>query len=181
VAAPSSAISELMKPAKSVRRCVPATRAGPSGRSPADRQLTTHRHGGRRTACSPIAARSQTPPPTGHCKRFAEIRLCCAWHRAPAVVGRCCYNHPHVPPSAARERALLLRADAWPPRPRAAQPNLNPPDTTPIPTEYKGVEKAAFGYAQNVLTLSRFRRTSSNGGELAPVGDTGSRARRGRR
>jgi len=49
----------------------------------------------------------------------------------------------------------MLRADAWPPRPRAAQPNLNQSDRTPIPTEYKGVQKTAFGYAQNVLTLSR--------------------------
>ena len=39
----------------------------------------------------------------------------------------------HRPP---RARSSLC-ADAWLPRPRTAQPNLNPSDTTPIPTEYK--------------------------------------------
>ena len=34
-----------------------------------------------------------------------------------------------------------FRADAWLPRPRAAQPNLNRSDTTPIPTEYKGIQR----------------------------------------
>jgi hypothetical protein len=138
VAAPclphSSAISELMKRAKSVisrpsfrpltaftgerdrpgliaavapvGRCVPATRASPSGLSPADRQVTTHRHDRRRNPCSPIAARSQTRLPTGTAKRFAEIQLCGAWHRAPAE-GRTLLLQP--PPRTAigrRERAL---------------------------------------------------------------------------
>jgi hypothetical protein len=127
-----------------------------------------------------LSDRRPEPEATARGKRFAEIRLCGVWHTAPARGGFAAVTTPacrHRPPRA----RFSLRADAWPPRPQAAQPNLNPSDTTPIPTEYKGVEKAAFGYAQNVLTLSRFRRTSSNGGELAPVGDTGSRARRGRR
>ena len=149
VAAPclrqNSAISELMKRAESViSRPSLQLRARPSGRSPADRRLTNCRHGRRRTACSPTAARGRRQP-AGYCKRFAENRLCGAWHRALAV-GRTLLLQP--PPRAAigrRERALLFGADAWPPRPRAAQPNLNPPDTTPIPTEYKAVQKTAFG------------------------------------
>jgi hypothetical protein len=38
-----------------------------------------------------------------------------------------------------------LRADAWLPRPRAAQPNLNPADTTPITTEYKASNQPRSG------------------------------------
>ena len=76
-----------------------------------------------------------------------------------------------------------LRADAWPPRPRAAQPNLNRSDTTPIPTEYKGPRDRVRVRSEcvGVEPCVRFRRTSSNGGELAPVSSTDSRIRRGRR
>ena len=42
---------------------------------------------------------------------------------------------PHMPPTAAVS-ALVTCADAWLPRPRTARPDLNPLDTTPIPTEY---------------------------------------------
>jgi len=124
------------------------------------------------------------PLPTEYCKRFAEIRLCGAWHGAPAV-GRTLLLQP--PPHAAigrRRRALLLRADAWPPHPRAAQPNLNSSDTTPIPVEYKWVQKPAFAVRSQRVGVEpcvRFRGTSSNDGELAPVISTDSRARRSRR
>ena len=50
------------------------------------------------------------------------------------VVGRSC-----------KPGRVSLGADAWLPRPRAAQPSPNRSDTTPIPTEYKGVTEAAFG------------------------------------
>ena len=55
--------------------------------------------------------------------------------QTPAV-GRPLLLQP--PPHAAigrRERTFSLCADAWPPHPRTAQPNLNPPDPTPIRTE----------------------------------------------
>jgi len=61
------------------------------------------------------------------------------------------------PPHAAngrRERALSMCADAWLPRPRAAQPNLNPLDTTPIPTEYKSPTSPRSG-TLSALALSR--------------------------
>ena len=61
------------------------------------------------------------------------------------------------PPHAAngrRERALSVCADAWLPRPRAAQPNLNPLDTTPIPTEYKRPTSPRSG-TLSALALSR--------------------------
>jgi hypothetical protein len=124
------------------------------------------------------------PLPTGYCKRFAEIRLRGAWHRAPAV-GRTLLLQP--PPHAAdgrRRRARLLRADAWPPHPRAEQPNLNSSDTTPIPVEYKWVQKPAFAVRSErvgVEPCARFRRISSNDGELVLVSSTDSRARRSRR
>ena len=51
----------------------------------------------------------------------------------------------HLPPSAAASALFLLGADAWPPRPRAAQPNLNPSDTTPIPTENKASKRPRSG------------------------------------
>ena len=50
-----------------------------------------------------------------------------------------------MPPFGRSERAFSLRADAWLPRPRAAQPSPNPPDTTPIPTEYKGFKSPGSG------------------------------------
>ena len=169
----SSAISELMKRAKSVisrpsfqpptafsgerdqpgliaavaplGRCVPATRARPSGRSTADGQVTAHRHRRRRKLGSPVATPSETPLRAGTAKRFPEIRLGGAWHTAPARGGRCSGYHPHMPPFGRSERAFSLRADAWLPRPRAAQPSPNPPDTTPIPTEYKGFKSPGSG------------------------------------
>ena len=82
-------------------RCVPATRAHPSGRSPADRRLTNRRHGCRRTACSPIAARGQTPSPPGTANASLKFGFAARGIELPQWVGRCCYNHPHVPPSAA--------------------------------------------------------------------------------
>ena len=48
------------------------------------------------------------------------------------------------PPHAAngrRERALSVCADAWPYRPRTAQPTLNQAETTPIRTEYKSIAR----------------------------------------
>ena len=129
----SSAISELIKRAKSVTRpsfqpltafsgerdrpgliaavaplarCVPTTRARPSGRSPADREVTAHRHRRRRASCSPIATGSDTPPPNGHCRRFAITGVAaCGIELLQA--GRTLLLQP--PPHAAigrRERAL---------------------------------------------------------------------------
>jgi hypothetical protein len=59
-------------------------------------------------------------------------------------VGRCYCNTltcRHRPPRA----RVVLFADAWAPRPRTAQPNLTPLETTPIPTEYKSIESMSIG------------------------------------
>ena len=104
------------------------------------------------------------PLPTEYCKRFAEIRLCGAWHGAPAVGGTLLLQPPPHAAIGRCRRALLLRADAWPPHPRAAQPNLNSSDTTPIPAEYKCVQKTAFAVRSERVGVEpcvRFRRTSS--------------------
>jgi hypothetical protein len=72
-------------------------------------------------------------------------------------VDRCCCNHPHMPPIGRRERAISLCADAWPPRPRTAQPNLNRSDTPPIPTEYTASNRPHTG----TLTSSLARAPSA--------------------
>jgi hypothetical protein len=64
-----------------------------------------------------------------------------------------------VPPTTlkAAPAAKLVRgtcADAWLPRPRAAQPNLNPSDSTPIPTEYKRSRDPDSDTLRRRLTLS---------------------------
>ena len=178
----SSPISELMKRAKSVicrpsfhpltafsgererrgliaaaaplARGVPATRARPSERSPADRQVTAHRHGRRRKPCSPITARSETPLPTGTANACAEIRLCGAWHRAPAV-GRTLLPQP--PPHAAigrRERVLSSELmPGAPPAGGAAKPQQVRHYSDP--NRIQGFQETASGYARNTVTLSR--------------------------
>jgi hypothetical protein len=113
------------------RRCVSATRAGSSGRSPADGQFMFAAPGPRREPFRrpPLKPAAAKPMPAVAAKCLAEIGAWCARHGTRAV-GRMLLLQPtpHMPPSAA---ASAL----FPPRPRAAQPNLNASDTTPIPTD----------------------------------------------
>ena len=55
-----------------------------------------------------IAARSETPLPTSTAKGFVESGFAGAWHTAPARGGCCCFTHPRMPPSAAAS-ALFAR------------------------------------------------------------------------
>ena len=151
-----------------IRRRVPATRARPSERSPADRQVTAHRHGRGREPCSPIAARSETPLPTGTANACAEIRLCGAWHRVPAV-GRTLLPQP--PPHAAigrRERVLSSALmPGCPARGRRSQTSTGPTllrsqPTTSGPRDRVWVRLECGG----VEPCVRFTRASSNSGEL---------------
>ena len=210
----SSAISELMKRAKSLisrsgfqpltvqwrsrpiridRGCsaVRAMRLGYASRS--FRALTGGSPGHDPAPWSPSQAvltdrrRNQTP-----LRRCAQVLQDASLKSEFAARGksfckgqRWCCNSPHVPPSAAASALFSLGADAWLPRPRAAQPNLNPPDTTPIPTERKASIKTAFGYAQITLTWSLATATGTgaqNSGLHPPVSSTAvSTAMRGRR
>ena len=67
---------------------------------------------------------------------------------------------PHMPPWAAVS-ALVVKADAWLPRPRTARPDLNSLDTTPIQTEYNfadelGRERSPVGrFALGVVLLRK--------------------------
>ena len=70
-------------------------------------------------------------------------------------VGRCCCNHPHMPPVGRRERALVVCADAWPPRPAGGAAKPQPVRHYSDPNRIQGIQETAFGYAHNVLALSR--------------------------
>jgi hypothetical protein len=119
----------------------------------------------------------------GHRKRFAEIRLCGARHRAPAV-GRTLLLQP--PPRAAigrRERALSSALmPGCPAGGRRSQTSTHPTLLRSQPNT-RGSRRPHTGMLRivGVEPWVRYRRTSSNGGELAPVSSTDSRARRGRR
>ena len=69
-----------------------------------------------------------------------------------------------MPPSAAVS-ALVTCADAWLPRPRTARPDLNPLDTTPIPTKYNPPTNAG----------SVGKRAARVGGRDGDVSDVGQR------
>ena len=115
-------------------RRVPATRARPSERSPADRQVTAQPPWSRSRAVLTDHRPERDATAHRYRKRCAEIRLCGAWHKAPAVGRRCCRTTPHAA-IGRRERALCSALMPGRPSRGPAQPNLNPSDTTPIPAE----------------------------------------------
>ena len=170
----SSAISELMKRAKSVicRPCFQAAdsvqrRARPTwtdrGRSatravrpgcgspsiwasgPADRQITAHRHGRRRKPCAPIAAGSETPLPTGTARGFVESGAAGRGIPAPARGGCCCLPPP--PHAAIGRRGRVFSCALMPGRPargRRSQTSTGP-TLLRSETEYKGFETPCSG------------------------------------
>ena len=72
----------------------------------------------------------------------------------PQWVGRCCCNHPRVPPSAAAS-ALFCSAlmPGRPARGRRSQTSTRPTLLRSQPNT-RGVPETAFGYAHNALALS---------------------------
>jgi hypothetical protein len=90
-----------------------------------------------REPCSPTTPPSHTPPPTHTANDSAEIRLRGARHTSSytgwTLLLLTTPARRHRPPRA----RFQLHTDAQLPHPRAAQPNLNRPDSTPIRTEYK--------------------------------------------
>ena len=132
---------------------------------------------------SPPNTDAAGPMPAKDARRFAEIGLGAGGIASPAV-GRTV--PPQPPPHAAtgrRERVLLLGADAWLPCPRAEQPNLNPSDATPIPTEYKGASQRPRSgtLKRRRPRASHARQPGVSNGERTPPVSTASRATRGRR
>src|SRR6202042_1630392 len=94
--------------------------------------------------------------PTVHRPMRAQ-RYCRRRHSPQARQGMRCAGRCRLPERTALDAVETKRpgpaiafsacADAWLPRPRAAQPNLNTADTTPIPTEYKRIDQTRYGYA----------------------------------
>jgi hypothetical protein len=156
----------LIAAGRPLARCVPATPPRPSGRSPADRQVTTLRHGRRRKPWLPIA-----PGARRRCPRVLQNASLQSGFAARGIellqrVERCCRQPPPHAAIGRRERALSCVLMPGRPARRAAQPNLNRSDTTPIPTEYKASKRPLRSQWVGVEPCVRFRRTSSNGGEL---------------
>ena len=135
-------------------QCVCATRPGLSRRSPVLDQVMTHRPSSRHDPCSQIApeARRRQGEARSICETLRRNRaLVCAalalleWGRTLLL------QHPHMPPPAAASAfrfALMPGCSA----PGAAQPNPNATRHSPIPTEYKCIDQARYGYPQPALT-----------------------------
>jgi hypothetical protein len=191
----NSAISELMMRAKSVisrpsfqpltwssgerdgpgligavaplGRCLPATRARPSGPSPAYRQVTTHHHGRRRKPCSPIAARNETPLPTGTANASLKSGLAARRNRAPAMGRTSLLQPPSHAAIGRRERALS--SALMPGRPTRGRRSQTSTGATLLPSQpnTRVPSDRALGYAGSALALSR----ASASGARAPAAE----------
>jgi hypothetical protein len=118
-------------------------------------------------------------------ERAAESRLCGAWHRTPAAGRTSLLRSPPHAAIGRRERARALSSALMPGRParrRRSQTSTGPTLLRSQPkTRHPTSPRSGRLRCVGVEPCVRFRRTSSNGGELAPVSSTDSTARRGRR
>lgn len=130
---------------------------------------------------SAVRARRHRPrTPQSAC---AEIRLCGAWHRAPAVDWTLLLQPPPHAAIGRCERALSSALmPGCPTRGRRSQTSTGPGPTLLRSRPNTRVKQARSGYARTAFQLSRASRfacTSSDGAEPAAVSSTDSRARRG--